>query len=121
MFLLAFAEGGPAVQLLPDGTMLIHVALILLMIYILNRTFFRPVNRIIQARVKNKGGRFTEAEEILNQVSEKQAQYNAAILGARNEGYQLIESERAAAITEREKSLNQVKEEVAAARSLSIN
>jgi F-type H+-transporting ATPase subunit b len=115
MFLLAFAEGGPAVQLLPDGTMLIHVALILLMIYILNRTFFRPVNRIIQARVKNKGGRFTEAEEILNQVSEKQAQYNAAILGARNEGYQLIESERAAAITEREKSLNQVKEEVAAA------
>lgn len=115
MFLLAFAEGGPAVQLLPDGTMLIHVALILLMIYILNRTFFRPVNRIIEARVKNKGGRFTEAEEILNQVSEKQAQYNAAILGARNEGYQLIESERTAAITEREKSLNQVKEEVAAA------
>lgn len=115
MFLLAFAEGGPAVQLLPDGSMLIHVVLILLMIYVLNRTFFRPINRIIEARVKNKGGRFTEAEQILNQVSKKQASYTAAMLEARNEGYQLIEKERAAAVKEREAAINQAKEEVSAA------
>src|SRR5215210_3107139 len=115
MVLLAFAEGGAAVQLLPDGTLLIHIALILLMIYVLNRTFFRPINRIIEARVKNKGGRFTEAEEILNQVSEKQARYNAALLEARNEGYQLIEKERAEALKRRETEINQAKEEVAAA------
>ena len=114
MVLLAFAEGGPTVQLLPDGTLLIHIALILLMIYVLNRTFFRPINRIIEARVKNKGGRFTEAEEILNQVSEKQGRYNAAMLAARSEGYQLIEKERAEALKSRETSINQAKEEVAA-------
>ena len=112
MVLLAFAEGGPAVQLLPDGSMLIHVVLILVMIYILNRTFFRPINRIIESRVKNKGGRFTEAEQILNQVSEKQARYTAAMLQARNEGYELIEKERAAAVKEREATLNQIREEV---------
>ena len=114
MVLLAFAEGGPSVQLLPDGSLLIHIALILLMIYVLNRTFFRPVNRIIQSRVKNKGGRFTEAEEILNQVSEKQARYNAALLEARNEGYQLIEKERAEALKRREIEVNQSKAEVTA-------
>lgn len=114
MVLLAFAEGGPTVQLLPDGSLLIHIALILLMIFVLNRTFFRPVNRIIEARVKNKGGRFTEAEQILNQVSEKQASYNAAVLGARNEGYQLIEKERAEALKRREAEINQAKEEVTA-------
>lgn len=114
MVLLAFAEGGPTVQLLPDGSMLIHIALILLMIYVLNRTFFRPINRVIEARVKNKGGRFTEAEAILNQVSEKQARYNAAMLEARSEGYGLIEQERAEALKNREASLNQVKDEVEA-------
>lgn len=114
MFLLAFAEGGPAVQLLPDGSMLIHIALILLMIYVLNRTFFRPVNRILETRVKNKGGRFTEAEAILNQVGEKQARYNQAMLEARNEGYQLIEKERSEALRNRESSVNQVKDEVTA-------
>lgn len=114
MVLLAFAEGGPSVQLLPDGSLLIHIALILLMIYVLNRTFFRPVNRIIQARVKNKGGCFTEAEEILNQVSEKQARYDAAMRAARSEGYQLIEKERAEALKRRETEVNQAKEQVAA-------
>lgn len=112
MVLLAFAEGGPTVQLLPDGSLLIHILLILLMIYVLNRTFFRPVNRVIESRVKNKGGRFTEAEEILNKVSEKQARYNAAMLEARNEGYQLIEKERAEALRLRETEINQAKTEV---------
>jgi F0F1-type ATP synthase membrane subunit b/b' len=54
MFFLAFAD----IQLVPDGTILIHIALILLMIWLLNRTFFRPINRVIAAREKNKGGRF---------------------------------------------------------------
>ena len=112
MVLLAFAEGGPAVQLLPDASMLVHVVLILLMIFILNRTFFRPVNRIIEARVKNKGGRFTEAEEILNRVGEKNARYNAALLEARSAGYELVEKERAAAVKAREENLEQIKAEV---------
>lgn len=109
----AFAAAGPTVQLLPDGSMLIHIALILLMIYILNRTFFRPINRVIESRVKNKGGRFTEAEEILKQVSQKQAQYDAAMLKARSDGYELIEKERSAALQKREAELSRVKEEVA--------
>jgi F-type H+-transporting ATPase subunit b len=109
MFLFAFQE----VRLVPDGTLFIHIGLILLMIWILNRTFFRPINRVIELRERNKGGRSSEAQEILNQVGEKQARIEAAMLEARSEGYELIERERAAAIAERQEKIGSVKQEVA--------
>src|SRR5688500_8334860 len=95
MFLLAFAE---SIQLFPDGTIFIHIALILLMIWVLNRTFFRPINRVIKSREQHKGGHGSEAEAILRDVTEKQAKYNQQLLDARSEGYELIEKERKAAI-----------------------
>jgi len=109
MVFLAFAE----IYLVPDGTMLIHIALILLMIWLLNRTFFRPINRVIEARErKNKGGRFGEAEGILRQVGEKQTHYDAALLEARSKGYELIERERREAVAKRQSEIEQVKSEV---------
>ncbi len=109
MVLLAFQE----VRLVPDGTIFIHIALILLMIWILNRTLFRPINRVIESRERNKGGRSSEAQEILKNVSEKQSSYEAAMLEARNDGYGLIERERTQAVTDRQEKIGAVKEEVA--------
>jgi F-type H+-transporting ATPase subunit b len=100
-----------AVQLVPDGTVFIHIALILLMIWILNRTFFRPINRVIDARERNKGGRFGEAESILREVSDKQAKYNQAMTEARHKGYEMIEAERSAAVASREAKIGATKEE----------
>jgi F-type H+-transporting ATPase subunit b len=100
------------VELVPNGTLLIHIALILLMIWVLNRTFFRPINRVIQSREKNKGGRSGEAEEILRSVEEKQARYDAALLEARSKGYELIEKERSEAITTRQATIISTREEV---------
>ncbi|MGI9055587.1 MAG: hypothetical protein ACR2F2_07265 [Pyrinomonadaceae bacterium] len=108
MFLFAFAE---TVQLLPDGTLFIHIGMILLMIYILNRTFFRPINRVIEARVKNKGGRFTEAEEILNQVNKKQSDYENDLRTTRSEGYEMIEKQRSEAMRKRQAEIDDVKAE----------
>ena len=81
MFLLAFAE---SIQLFPDGTLFIHIALILLMIWVLNRTFFRPINRVLESREKHKGSHGSEAEAILSDVNEKQAKYNKELLDARS-------------------------------------
>lgn len=111
MVFLAFAEGG-SIQLVPDGTIFIHIALILLMIYILNRTFFRPINRILETR-ERKGGAGGEARGILEQVDKKTSEYNAAMREARTEGYGLIESERSAAVAERESKIEAVKAEAA--------
>jgi F-type H+-transporting ATPase subunit b len=100
------------VELVPNGTMFIHIALILLMIWILNRTFFRPINRVIESREKNKGGRSGEAVEILKSVEEKQARYDAALLEARSKGYDLIEAQRSEAIARKQTEITRVKQEV---------
>lgn len=110
MVFLAFAEG--SIQLLPDGTLLIHIVLILAMIWILNRTFFRPINKVIEAREKNKGGHSSEAEVILREVEEKNARFDAEMLEARTKGYELIEKERSQAVALREKTIGAVKTEV---------
>lgn len=113
MFLLAFAE--QSIQLFPDGTLFIHIALILIMIWVLNRTFFRPINRVIETREKHKGGAGGEAQAILGDVAEKESRYNQSLLAARSEGYELIEKERMAAIAEKQAAVAQAKEETAQA------
>jgi len=108
MFLLAFAE---SIQLFPDGTLFIHIALILLMIWVLNRTFFRPINAVIASREKFKGGRNMEADEITAIAAEKQKHYTAEMLAARNEGYGLIERERSEAMARRGEKIADAKVE----------
>lgn len=111
MFLLAFAEG---VQLVPDGSLIIHIGMILLMIFILNRTFFRPINRIIESRMKSQGGRFTEAEQILNRVGKKQSDYEENLRQARTEGYEIIENQRSEALQRQQSEVEAVKAETSA-------
>lgn len=110
MHLLAFAE---SIQLFPDGTIFIHIGIILLMIWVLNRTFYKPINRIIQAREKNKGGRSSEAESILSDVGEKESRYTNELLDARSKGYELIEKEQKKAVAAREQKLADAKTETA--------
>ena len=109
MVLLAFAESA-AVQLVPDGTLFIHIALILLMIFILNRTFFRPINRIIESREKNKAGS-SESENLLREVAEKESRYNEAMREARLKGYELIEQERGDALARKQITVSTAREE----------
>jgi len=111
MFLLAFAQG---VQLVPDGSLIIHIGMILLMIFILNRTFFRPINRIIESRMKSQGGRFTEAEQILNRVGKKQSDYEENLRKARTEGYEIIENQRGEALQRQQSEVEAVKAETGA-------
>jgi F0F1-type ATP synthase membrane subunit b/b' len=117
MVFLAFAE----VQLLPDFSMIVHIIMILGMIWVLNRTFFSPINRIISVREKSKGGYSSEAEGILKETSEKESKYTAALLEARNEGYQLIEKERDQAVALKQSKITGVKEEVAVKLETELN
>jgi F-type H+-transporting ATPase subunit b len=111
MYLLAAAE---PIQLFPDGTIFIHIALILLMISVLNRTFYRPINRIIATREKSKGGNSSEAVGILKNVDEIESRYVKEMLEARSGGYELIEKEQKAALADRDKKIAQAKAEIAA-------
>lgn len=109
MFFLAFAE---SIQLFPDGTIFIHIALILAMIWLLNRTFFRPINRVIESREQQKGGHGSEAVNILKQAGQKESEYSKAILDARSQGYDFIEKEHSAAVAIRDEQIAATKIEL---------
>jgi F-type H+-transporting ATPase subunit b len=100
------------IQLFPDGTLFIHIALILLMIFILNRTLYRPINRVLEGRTKNKGNYFGEAEELMKRVEEKESRYASELLDARSAGYELIEKEQKEAVAVRERKLADTKDAV---------
>ena len=110
MHLFLFAE---TIQLFPDGTLFLHIAIILGMIWLLNRTLYRPINRVIEAREKSKGGHSTEAQEITKRAEGKETDYAKAMLDARSHGYELIEKEQKKAVEARNKKISEVKAEVA--------
>ena len=110
MSFLAFA----GIQLFPDGTLFIHIALILIMIWALNRTFFKPINGILEKRSKQKAGRGGEADDILQDVAKKQKNYEKQMLGARTESYDIVEKERFAAVDLRQQTIANAKAEAAA-------
>ena len=110
MYLFAFAE---AIQLFPDGTIFVHIAIVMAMIWILNRTLYRPINRVLASRDQLKGGQSTEAEKILAQVTEKETSYSKALLEARSAGYEIVEAEQKAVAEERESILKAAKDDSA--------
>ena len=110
MYLLAFAE---SIQLFPDASLFLHVGIILFMIWLLNRTLYKPINRVLETRERNKGGHSSEAEALLGQVGEKEARYSKEMLDARSKGYEFIEKEQKKAVAARDKKLGEVKAEVA--------
>jgi F-type H+-transporting ATPase subunit b len=113
ILLLGFAEN--SIQLVPDGTLLLHVLIILLMIYVLNATLYKPINRILEEREKRTRGRLSEAQEILRDVSQKLADYERALRQARGEAYTFTEHEHSGAMQDRQLKLNQMRQQLAEA------
>ncbi len=109
---LGFAEN--SIQLVPDGTMLLHVLIILVMVYVLNATLFKPINRILANREKRTRGRMTEAQEIMGNVSARVSEYERALRAARNEAYAYTEHERAGAMQDRQKAMDEMRAQLAA-------
>jgi len=110
-FPLGFAEN--SIQLVPDGTLILHVIIILVMVFVLNATLYKPINRILEAREKRTRGRMSEAQEIMTDVSQKLANYERRLRQARTDAYALSEQERTAAMQQRQQKLNEMRAELA--------
>jgi F-type H+-transporting ATPase subunit b len=110
-FPLGFAEN--SIQLVPDGTLILHVIIILVMVYVLNATLYRPMNRILVARERRTRGRLSEAQEILKNVDAKLSEYERTLRQARAEAYAFTEAERGIAMQERQGKLNAMREQLA--------
>lgn len=107
MLLLVFA--GNSIQLVPDGTLFLHLALVVVMVALLNVTLLKPINQILAERERRTKGRFSEAESLSASAGLKLHEYETRMREARARGYQLLEEERGAASREREKRVAEVK------------
>src|SRR5688572_29935918 len=103
-----------SIQLVPDGTILFHIALILLMIAILNRTLFQPINRILADREKKGRGALAEAAELERKVTLGNKQYSDALRNARASGYKLMKEQRGEDLRDREVRLASLTGEIEA-------
>ncbi len=110
MFLFAFAEN--TIQLVPDGTLFLHIALILLMVFVLNALLFKPINSVLERREQGTKGRSRDAQGILMSVDEGLNRYEQSLREARAEGYALMERQRAEVTLQRQARLSEVREEV---------
>jgi len=110
--LLGFAED--SIQLVPDGTMVLHVIIILVMVYVLNATLFKPINQILAAREKRTKGRLSEAQEIMASVTEKTSDYEKSLRQARAEAYAYSEAQRTEAMKDRQQRVNEMRAQLAA-------
>jgi F-type H+-transporting ATPase subunit b len=109
MVLLGFAE---SIQLVPDGTLVIHIAIIITMVFLLNRILFKPIIRILDERESRTKGRSKGAREIIQRVESSLIRYEASLRQARAEGYHLLEQQQAEASDERQRKIAAVRKEV---------
>ena len=101
-----------SIQLVPDGTLLLHLFFIAVMVFVLNRTLLRPINNILAEREKQITGRLDEAHALAVEADEKMKQYSAALRQARAEGYRLLEKERATGLKDKDEKVRHYREEL---------
>lgn len=110
--MLALAES--SIQLVPDGTLLFHLAIVVVMVVVLNLTLLKPINRVLAEREQRGGGKLADAERITAEAKERLRSWEYGLREARNEAYRLSEKQRAEALREREHLLTELKAELSA-------
>lgn len=96
-----------------DGSFLFVFASILVLIFILNRTLFKPINQVLDERERLGVGRLAEARRMLASYEERLAGYEEKLRAARAESYLELESRRRQALAGRAEALETIKSEIA--------
>lgn len=97
-----------------DGSFLFIFFSILLLIYILNHTLFKPINQVLEERERLGAGRIGEARRMLGEHEERLKRYESRLREARGEAYQRLEAERLEAMLNRQRMIADVKAETSA-------
>ena len=101
-----------SIQLVPDGTLLLHLLMVAVMVFILNRTLLKPINQILAERERQVEGRLQEAQMMAAETEEKLKKYNDALHEARVDGYRLLEKERTEGLKVKDEALKLYREEM---------
>ena len=101
-----------SIQLVPDGTLLLHLLMVAVMVFILNRTLLKPINEILSERERQITGRRREARALAAETEEKVRKYHEGLHEARVDGYKLLEKERAEGLKEKDEKVRVYRERV---------
>ena len=103
-----------------DGSFLFVFISVICLIFILNRTLFRPIKQVLEERERLGIGRSKEAKLMLGQVEERVRSYEAQIRTARATAYQQVEARRRELKARRQQLMAEAKKQaeaqIAAAR-----
>jgi len=97
-----------------DGSFLFIFFSILLLIYILNHTLFKPINQVLDERERLGAGRIGEARRMLGEYEERLKRYESRLRDARGEAYQRLEAGRREAMLARQQMIAEVKADTTA-------
>jgi len=82
------------------------IVLVLFLVAFLNRLFFKPLSRTMDARAKATSGTLAEAREQADRAEARFAEYEKAILEARQKIYQRREGVRREALGQRDRRIH---------------
>lgn len=110
---LALAEGSGNI-ISPDGSLVVILVLFIIFVFLMNRLLFKPVSRVLDERHTLTQGATNEARAARRRYQTRLADYESSIRQARAESYRLSEQQRAAALEERSRIIEQAKQEATA-------
>jgi F-type H+-transporting ATPase subunit b len=94
-----------------DGSFLFILISIIILIFVLNRTLFKPLNRVLDERERLGAGRLAEAKRLLKEHEDRLRYYEEQLRAARAESFERLENYRRQAQSESQKMVAQIKEE----------
>ena len=103
---LALSEGA---DIYPNGSLIVIFFLFILFVFLMNRLLFKPIGRVLDEREALTDGAKAEARAATHHYSSRLSDYEAAIRGARAEGYRKLEQERATRLDERRKAVEEAR------------
>ena len=105
---LAFAEGGGDI-ISPNGSLVLVLILVLILVFVLNRILFRPIGRVLDQRQTLTEGAANEARAARRTHEARLAEYESTIRQARAESYKRAEQQRAVAMEDRRRLIDEAK------------
>ena len=105
--------GGEENIIQPNASLFLVFVLFIIFVFVLNRLLFRPIGRVLDEREALTEGATNEARAAARRYQTELASYEASIRQARGDSYRRLEQERAAALEERKRLIDEAKQKAA--------
>ena len=105
--------GGEDNIIQPNASLFLVFVLFIIFVFVLNRILFRPIGRVLDEREALTEGATNEARAAARRYQAELASYEASIRQARGESYRRLEQDRAAALEERKRLIDEAKQKAA--------